>query len=181
MVNEITPTSREKRNKLCHLRHALPVQPDFANTLYPCEDIINSLAAESHQFSADDARNEVTRQIQNLLRRGAVEALAKNGRHRASQRLHFRSERHANLCLALVIHVQINADCVGAFLVLPNIDEIKILALARFLPCRIICIRNECFAPLIFGKRFKEFDDVAQLRRIHRVKIYWRSVSCHAR
>ena len=59
MVNEIGFASREKLTKawcpprrtdsvepvLRHLRHALAVQIDFANALYPREDVINSLAA----------------------------------------------------------------------------------------------------------------------------------------
>ena len=146
---------------LRHLRHALPVEPNFADAFYPREDVIHSLAAKPHQFRADDARHEITRQIQNLLRRRAVEPLAKNGRHRASERLHFRAEGHANVCLALFIDVQINADCVGALLVFPNIDEIKILAFTRLLSFRIVCIRNERLAPLIFRQRFKKIDDLA--------------------
>ena len=152
------------------MRHALPVQPNFADAFYPREDVIHSLAADSHQFRAHDARHEITRQIQNLLRRRAVEPLAKNGRHRASERLHFRTEGHANVCLALFIYVQINADCVGALLVFPNVDEIKILAFTRLLPFRIVCIRNERLAPLIFRQRFKKIDDLAQFTRIHRVQ-----------
>ena len=65
------------------------------------------------------------------------------------------------MCLALFIYVQINADCVGALLVFSNIDEIKILALTRLLPFRIVCIRNERLAPLIFRQRFKKIDDLA--------------------
>jgi hypothetical protein len=44
------------------------------------------------------------------------------------------------VCLALFVDLQINADCVGALLVLANIDEIKILGLTRLLPFRIVCI-----------------------------------------
>jgi hypothetical protein len=62
---------------------------------------------------------------------------------------------------AIFIYLQINADCVGAFLVFPNVDEIKILALTRLLPFRIVCIRNERLAPLIFRQRFKKIDDLA--------------------
>ncbi len=155
---------------LRHLRHALPVYPNFADAFYPREDVIHSLAAEAHQFRAHDARHKITRQIQNLLGTRAVEPLAKNRCHRASERLHFRAERHANVCLALFVDVQINADCVGAFLVFAHIDEIKILALTRLLSFRIVGVRNERLAPLIFRKRFKEIDDLVQLTWIHRVQ-----------
>ena len=151
-------------------RHALAVQIDFADALYPREDVIHSLAAESHQVRADNARYEITRQIQNLLRRRTVEPLAKNGRHRASERLHFGAKCHANLCLALFIDLQINADCVGALLVFPNIDEIKILALTRLLHFSVVCIRNERFASFVFRKRFKKVYDLAQLRWMHRAR-----------
>jgi hypothetical protein len=56
--------------------------------------------------------------------------------------------------------VQINADCIGALLVLANIDEIKILALTRLLPLRIVSVRNKRLAPLIFRKRLKKVDDL---------------------
>jgi hypothetical protein len=153
-----------------HLRHALAVQIDLADAFYPREDIINSLAAEPHQFRAHDARYKIIWQIQNLLRRRAVEPLAKNGRHRASERLHFRAEGHADVCLALVIYVQINANCVGALLIFSHIDEIELLAFAWFLLLSIVCIRNERLAPLIFRQRFKKVDDLVQFRWIHRVK-----------
>ena len=48
---------------LRHLRHALAVQPDFADTFYPRQDVIHSLAAYAHEFRADNARHEITRQI----------------------------------------------------------------------------------------------------------------------
>src|SRR5262245_59462350 len=123
-----------------HVRHALTVQINFADVFNPCEHVIHSLAAESHQFRTDDARHKITRQIENLLWRRAVESFAENRCHRASERLHFWAEGHANVCLALFIDLQINTDCVGAFLVFPNVDEIKILALARRLPFRIVRI-----------------------------------------
>ena len=146
---------------LRHLRDALAVQPNFADAFYSREDVIHSLAADPHQFRADDARHEITRQIENLLRRRTVEPLAKNGRHCASERLHFRAEGHTNVGLALFIDVQINADCVGALLVFTNIDEIKILALTRLLSFRIVRVRNERLAPFVFRQRFKKIDDLA--------------------
>src|SRR5262245_51668322 len=88
-----------------HVRHALTVQINFADALYPREHVIHSLAAESHEFRADDAHHKITRQIENLLRRRAIESLAENRRHRASERLHFRAEGHANVCLAFFIDV----------------------------------------------------------------------------
>ena len=63
--------------------------------------------------------------------------------------------------LPVFIHVQVNADCVRALLIFAYIDEIKILALARLLPFRIVRIRNERFASLIFRQRFKKIDDLA--------------------
>lgn len=142
-------------------RHALSVQPNFADAFYPGEDVINSLAPEPHQFRANDAGYEITWQIQNLLRRRAVEALAKNRSHRASERLYLRAEGHANVAFALFIDVQVNANCVGAFLVFAHIDEIKILILTGLLPFGIISIRNERLAPFVFRQRFKKVDDLA--------------------
>jgi len=59
-----------------HLRHTLAVQIDFTNAFDPRQDVIHSLAAESHKFRADNPRHKVTRQIENLLRRRTVEPLA---------------------------------------------------------------------------------------------------------
>src|SRR5262245_40632883 len=70
--------------------------------------------------------------------------------------------------LAAFIHLEINADCVGALLIFSNIDESKILALMGLLHFRIVCIRNERLASFIFRQRFKKVDDLAQLRWIHR-------------
>src|ERR1700745_2622444 len=148
---------------LRYLRHPLTIEIDFADAFYPREHVINSLAAEAHQFRADDARHEITREIENFLRRGAVEPLAKNRRHRASERLHFWTERHADMCLPILIHMQINAHCIGALLVFPHVDEIKMLPPALFTSFRIIRIRNERLAPLIFGKQVEEFNNLVQL------------------
>src|SRR5262245_32615074 len=76
---------------LRYLRHAFAVQIHFADAFYPREDVIHGLAAESYQFCADNARHEITRQIQNLLRCRPGEPLAENRRHRPSKRLHFRA------------------------------------------------------------------------------------------
>ncbi len=59
--------ARNDKMKLRHLRHALPIQPDFANAFDAREDVINGLTAETHQFRADDAGDEITREIENLL------------------------------------------------------------------------------------------------------------------
>src|SRR5215469_18075002 len=130
-----------------HLGHSLAIEPNLANTFYPREHIIYGLAADSHQFRPDDSRYKITRQIQNLLRRRAFEPLAENRSHRASERLHFPTESHANVRLALFIYVQINAYCVCAFFVLTHIDKVELLAFARFLSLCVVCIRNECLAP----------------------------------
>src|SRR3954466_9894859 len=166
------PSSAGSRTSttLRHLRHALAVQPNFTDTFYPREDVIHSLAADPHQFRADNPRNEITRQIENLLRCGAVESFAKNGRHSASKRLHFRTERHANVCLASFIYVQINTDGIGALLIFAHIDEIKIFAVTRLLLCRIVCIRNERLASFVFRQRLKKIDDFVQLTWTHRIR-----------
>ena len=48
-------------------RHALPVQPDFADAFDAGEDLIDSLAADAHQLSADDAGHEIARKVENFL------------------------------------------------------------------------------------------------------------------
>ena len=74
--------------------------------------------------------------------------------------------------LSLFVDVQINADCVGALLIFSNVDEIKILALTRLLPFRIVCIRNERLAPLIFRQRFKKINDLANFPGYIASRIY---------
>ena len=90
----------------------------------------------------------------------SFEPFAENRGHGAGKRLHFRTERHANVRPAVFIHVQINADRVRAILVFPHIDKIKILALARLLLLRVVRVRNKCLAPLILGKAVEEIDDL---------------------
>ena len=153
-----------------HVRHPLTIQVNFADAFYPREHVINGLAAKPHQFGADDPRHEITGQIENFLRRGPVEPLAKNCCHRASEGLHFGTKRHSDMRPAILVHVQINADGVGAFLVFPNVDQSEIFALPRLLSLGIVCIRNQRLSPLIFGKRVKEFDDLVQIAGIHRAQ-----------
>ena len=141
-------------------RHALPIEPDFADTFDTCEDVIDRLAADSHQLRSDDAGYEIAREIVNFLRRRPLEPLAKNRRHGASKCLHFWTERHANVRPVVFIHVQINADRVRAFFVFPHIDKIEVLALARLLPLRVVRVRNKCLAPLILGEGLEEVDDL---------------------
>src|SRR5262249_11938710 len=83
-----------------HLCHSLAIEPNLADAFYPCEDVIHSLTADSHQFRPHNSRHKIARKIQDLLRRRTIEPLAKNGRHSASKRLHFRTEGHPNVCLA---------------------------------------------------------------------------------
>ena len=155
---------------LGYLRHTLPVQPDFADAFDSGENVIHSLAAHAHQFRAHDARHEIARQIENLLRRRAIQSLAKNGRHRTGKRLHFRTKRHANVCLAVLIHLQINADGIGAFLVFSHVHKIELVRLARFLVLRAVRVRHERLASFIFGERLKEVDDLVQFVRIHHIQ-----------
>ena len=69
--------------------------------------------------------------------------------------------------LALVIDLQVNADCVRAFLILADIFEIELLALARLLFRRAVGIGDERFAPLHLRQRFEKIDDLFQLLGIH--------------
>ena len=61
---------------LRHLRHALPVQPDFADAFYPRKDVIDRLAADPYQLRSDDASHKIAGKIENLLRSGAFESFA---------------------------------------------------------------------------------------------------------
>ena len=147
--------------QLRNLRHALPVEPDFADAFDACEHVINGLTANAHQLRADDAPDEIAREIENFLRRRAFQSLAKNRCHGAGKRLHLRTERHANARSAVFVHVQIYADRVCAFLIFPHIDKLEVLALARLLLLRVVRISYECLAPLILGEHLKEVDDLA--------------------
>src|SRR5215213_9930945 len=73
-------------------RHlALPIKVYLTNTFHPRQDVIGRLAAHPHELRAHDAGDEVARQVEDFLRRGALETFAKNGSHGAGQRLHFRA------------------------------------------------------------------------------------------
>ena len=78
--------------------------------------------------ASHNASHKIARQIENLLRRAAVETFAKNGSHRPGKSLHFRAERHPDMRFALFIHLQINSHRVGAFFVLTDILELEFLA-----------------------------------------------------
>jgi len=134
---------------LRHFGHALAVEPNFADAFDTRENVINRLAADAHQFRADDACYEIAGQIENLLRSRPLEAFAKNRRHRARQRLYFGAERHSNMCLSVFVHVQVNANRVRAVFVLSHINQVKLLVFARFLVLHTICVGNECLAPFI--------------------------------
>ena len=54
---------------LRHLRHALPVQPNFADAFDPSEDVIDCLAADAEEFRTHDACHEIVGKIENFLRR----------------------------------------------------------------------------------------------------------------
>ena len=153
---------------LRHLRHALSIEPHFADTFDSREDVINRLASDTDQFRAHNARHEIAGQIENFLRSRVLESFAKDRRHGAGKRLHFRAERHADVRPAIFIDVQVNAHGVGAFLVFSDVNKVELLAFARLLVLRVIRVQNERFAPLIFRQRFKKVDDLIQLRRIHR-------------
>ena len=104
--DETSDAARETRAlPLRHFGHALAIEVHFADPLDAREHVVNRLAADAHKLGADDARDEIARQIENLLGRSTLQALAKDSRHCTGQRLHFRSERHANLRLALFIDV----------------------------------------------------------------------------
>ena len=62
--------------------------------------------------------------------------------------MHFRAERHAQMGAALVVDLEINANCVGALLVLANVFEIEFFAGSRLLFWCAVGIGDERFAPL---------------------------------
>src|SRR5581483_2686919 len=121
------------RMTLRHTRHALPIEPDLADAFDAGEDVIDGLTADSYQLCSHYPSNEIAWEIENLLRRRAFQSLTKNSGHRPCQRLHFRTECHANVCSASFVHVQINTDRICAFLVLAHIDEFEIFALVGLL------------------------------------------------
>src|SRR5437879_8503450 len=83
---------------LRHLRHALSIEPDFADAFNARQHVIDGLAADPHQLCPDDAPDEITLKIVNFLRRGALQSLAKNIRPGAGKMLNFRDESNTNEC-----------------------------------------------------------------------------------
>ena len=156
------PSSAGSRTSkpLRHFCHALPIEVNFADTFDAREHVIHRLAADAHQFRTHDACHEIARQIENFLRSRPFEAFAKDRGHRAGKRLHFGAKRHAEVCLALFIDLQINTNRISAFLIFSYVDKIEPLAFARFLLLRVVRVRDERLAPLIFRKRFEEIDDL---------------------
>src|SRR5437879_13603144 len=70
------------RESLRHLRHALPIQPHFANAFNASEDIVHGLTAETHQFGADDTGDASARENENLMCGRTWKACADNRGHR---------------------------------------------------------------------------------------------------
>ena len=64
---------------------------------------------------------------------------------------------------ALFVDVQVNADGIGAFLILAHVFEVELLALARLLFLRAVRIGNQRFAPLLFRQRFEKINDLVEL------------------
>src|SRR5438132_11474168 len=104
---------------LRHLRHALSIEPDFADAFNARQHVIDGLAADPHQLCPDDAPDEITLKLVNFLRRGALQSLAKNRRHGAGKRSHFRTERHRSACAAVFLPVPLNPTCAPASLLHP--------------------------------------------------------------
>ncbi len=156
------PSSAGSRTSkpLRHFCHALPIKVNFADTFDAREHVIHRLAADAHQFRTHDACHEIARQIENFLRSRPFEAFAKDRGHRAGKRLRFGAKRHAEVCLALFIDLQINTNRISAFLIFSYVDKIEPLAFARLLLLRVVRVRDQRLAPLIFRKRFEEIDDL---------------------
>ena len=148
---------------LRHLRHALSIQPDLANTFDAREDVVNRLAANADQFRAHDPGHEIAWQIENFLWRRSFEAFAKNCGHRAGKRLHLRAERHADVRLAVFVDMQVNTHSIRALLIFPYIHEIELLAFARLLLLRVVRVRDERLASFIFRQRFEEINNLGSI------------------
>ncbi len=133
------------------------------------QHVVGGLAPHPHQLGADDAGDEVLRQIENFLRGRAVEAFAEDRGHGAGQGLHFRTERHAQMCFAFVIDLKINADFIRALLIFADVFEIELLVRPRLLFRRAVGVGDERFSPLHFRQMLEEVDDVLQLLGIHSV------------
>lgn len=61
---------------------------------------------------------------------------------------------------ASVIDVEKDADLVGAFVILPDVFEVKALALLRFVLSGVLGETDEHFTPLSFWQMFEEFEDL---------------------
>src|SRR5205823_14704970 len=92
---------------LRHLRHALSIEPDFADAFNARQHVIDGLAADPHQLCSDDVPDEITLMIVNFLRRRSLQSLAKNRRHGPSKYLHFPTNSHLDLHSTVLINVLI--------------------------------------------------------------------------
>ena len=68
--------------------------------------------------------------------------------------------------LALFIDLKINADRIGAFLILADVFEFELLARTRLLFLRAVGVGDEGLAPLDFRQRFEELDNFVELGRV---------------
>ncbi len=147
------------RRRLRDRRHPLPVEVHFADAFDPCQHVVDRLAADTYQLRPHDASDEITGQFENFLGRPAVESLAENGGHGASERLDLRSQRHTEMGFAFFIHLEINAHSIGALFILADIVEDEFFPWPRLLLLRVVRVGDERFASFDFGQRLKQADD----------------------
>ena len=150
---------------------ALPVEVNFADSFDPRQHVVGRLAAHPDQLGADNPGHKIARQIEDFLRRGAVESFAKDRGHGAGEGLHFRPERHAQMGAALVIDLQVDADFVGAFFVFAHVFEVELFVRPRLLFRRAVGIGDEGLAPLHLRQLLEKIDDVLQLLGIHHANL----------
>jgi hypothetical protein len=144
---------------------AAPVAPHSQSSLHPTENVVDRLAALANQIGSDDAGHEVSFELEDFSGSRAIEPFAEDRRHGASQRLNFWTEAHAKMRFAFGIDAQMNADRVGALLILAHVFEIKTLPRARLAILRALRVMHEQLTTLGLGKMLEEIDDFGKARR----------------
>src|SRR5208337_2811796 len=97
------------------------IEESAARALHAGKDVIDRLRPDPDELAADDARDEIRRNIEDGLDGRALQPPAQDTGHRLGKDLHLWSQRNAEVDAAIRPDLQENADGIGALLVLADI------------------------------------------------------------
>ena len=135
---------------------------NFGGTFHAAEDVVDGLASQSNEFSANDARDKVSGDVHDFFGGAAVEPFAENRGHGPGKRLDFVTEAHLEVAAARVVDVQEDADGVGAFLVFADVFEVEGGSFFGGAIGAALGVVDEHLALFGVGEDFEKIDDLVE-------------------